>query len=247
MVQPIEKKLTAAMDKMPKEAQGNAKEVLGHMESLDKLTGSALGLMVGMKKAEHGTAKEKQTALLKMIVGMASIEKGVKENLLAMKAQKMGAGMHGNELPSKLHMLLEKMQAKVDGELKDPARKDDPLVQIDVKMLDTMKKAVKKSEALIMVGAIAMKKAKTEEDRQKIKLSVKGAMQKVMGQLKADINDLKNKAIVVGTAELHKRQAAKPKPEDGDAPAGDEKDGDLNALLGKIAGIGAKDPNLRSH
>merc|ERR550537_1459244 len=212
MVQPIEKKLTAAMDKMPKEAQGNAQQVLGHMQSLDKLTGSALGLMAGMKKAAHGTAKEKQTALLKMIVGMAAIEKGVKENLLAMKSSKMGGmgmgGMGAPDLHSKMHMLLEKMQAKVDGELKDPAHKDDPLVQIDVKMLDTMKKAVKKSEALIMVGAIAMKKAKTEEDRKKIKESVKGAMTKVMATLKEDISSIKAEAAAVVEKEKEQAEAA---------------------------------------
>merc|ERR1719440_2299683 len=149
-----------------------------------------------------------------MITGMGAISKGVKENLAEMKKLKLAKHPSpAKDVSGKLELVLQKMQKKVDSELADPARKDDPLVAIDVKMLSTMKAAVKKSEALIMVGAIAMKKAKSQEERQKIKLSVKGAMQKVMGQLKTDINDLKQQAVVVGTEELRKKKEAEAKDE----------------------------------
>lgn len=188
---------------------------------------------------------------MKMIVGLASIEKGVKENLLAMK-QHGGATNPAHEMTTKLHTLLAKMTAKVNAELADPARKDDPLVAIDVKMLDTMKKAVKKSEALILVGAIAMKKAKSDEERTKIKASVKGAMSKVMGQLKTDIQTLKEEAVAVGTAQMQKQQEAKPDEEPAKDDGADEKqasDAELKGLLDKIAGIGAakEAAHLRSH
>merc|ERR1719482_775555 len=213
LVKPIEAKLTAAMGKMPKEAQANAHQVLGHMVALDKLTGSALELMVGVKQAAHGTAQQKKTALLKMIVGLATIEKGVKENLLAMK---MGVHSHTAPGASKLHMLLDKMQRKVDAELADPVKKDDPLVAIDVQMLSKMKAAVKKSEQLLKVGAMAMQKAHTHEEREKVKASIKGAMKKVMGQMKQDISDLKDQAVVVAQEEMRKKEsAAKAKADDG--------------------------------
>ena len=81
------------------------------------------------------------------------------------------------------------MEAKVAQELADPALKDSPQVAVDVKMLATMKTAVKKSEALVLVAAIALKKAKTEEDRLKVKTAVKGAMHKVMAKLKTDVTE----------------------------------------------------------
>jgi len=260
LVKPIEAKLQAAMGHMPPEAQKNAKEVMAHMASLDKLTGAALGLMVGVKQAAHGTDQEKKAALLKMIVGLAAIEKGVKENLMAMKMRGPPMGMHAHAGPTnKLHLLLQKMQSKVDAELADPARKDDPLVAIDVKMLDTMKKAVKKAEALVVVGAIAMKKAKNASERMKIKASVKGAMKKVMGQLKQDINEFKEQAMVTAQAAIEKakEQEEAEKAEKGDLPEEPKPDdeeksdgGELKGLLDKINGIAAADKdtaNLRSH
>merc|ERR1719454_212619 len=153
-------------------------------------------------------------AMVKMIVGLAAIEKGVKENLMAMRHGAAANTNPANAVTNKLHLLLAKMEAKVHAELSDPARKDDPLVAVDVKMLDTMKTAVKKSEALILVGAIAMKKAKTDEERAKIKVSVKGAMAKVMGQLKEDIKTLKDEAVTVATEQMQKREEAKKKAEE---------------------------------
>jgi hypothetical protein len=70
-------------------------------------------------------------------------------------------------------------------------------VAVDVKMLATMKTAVKKSEALVLVAAIAMKKAKTEKDKMKIKTAVKGAMHKVMEKLKTDVAELKEEAAAI--------------------------------------------------
>merc|ERR1719482_575650 len=139
---------------------------------------------------------------MKLLMGLAKIEKGVKENLVAMRAAKAGvsgaAGEH--KLPAttkKLHHLLKKMEVKVAQELTDPELKSSPQVAVDVKMLATMKTAVKKSEALILVAAIAMKKAKTEEDKMKIKTAVKGAMHKVMEKMKTDVAELKEEAAAI--------------------------------------------------
>jgi hypothetical protein len=268
MVKPMEKKLAASMAQLPEGEKADAQAALDHIQNLDKLTGGALGLMEGMKKAAHGTAEEKKTALLKMIMGMATIEKGVKENLAGMKKMKMAHSANpAKQVSSKLHMLVAKMQAKVDAELADPARKDDPLVAVDVKMLDKIKKSVKKSEALMMVGAIAMKKAKTDEERKKIQTSVKGAMQKVMGQMKEDMSAMKEEAMVALKAKMEKEEAEKAKkadalPDDSlpDAPKDEKSDGELNGLLDKIDAIpdsllqkkaketAAKDvPHLRAH
>ena len=41
----------------------------------------------------------------------------------------------------------------------------------------------------VLVAAIALKKAKTEEDRLKVKTAVKGAMHKVMAKLKTDVTE----------------------------------------------------------
>merc|ERR550514_738545 len=101
----------------------------------------------------------------------------------------------------KLNALLKKMEAKVDAELADPKRKDDPTVAVDVKMLQTMKDAVKKSEALVLVAALAMKKAKTDKERKKIKAEVSFAMHKVMGKLKEDVQALKAEAMVLASAQ----------------------------------------------
>jgi len=97
----------------------------------------------------------------------------------------------------KLHHLLKKMEVKVAQELADPNLKNSPQVAVDVKMLATMKTAVKKSEALVLVAAIALKKAKTEEDKMKIKTAVKGAMHKVMEKLKVDVAELKAQAAAI--------------------------------------------------
>merc|ERR1719440_458817 len=182
-----------------------------------------------------------------MITGMGAISKGVKENLAEMKKLKLAKHPSpAKDVSGKLELVLQKMQAKVDAELADPARKDDPLVAIDVKMLDKIKKSVKKSEALMMVGAIAMKKAKTDEERTKIKDSVKGAMQKVMVQMKQDMDSLKQEAVVALKAKMEKEEAAKAKkaedvPDDllPDEPKDDKKasDGELKGLLDKIDAI----------
>jgi hypothetical protein len=249
MVQPMEKKLTEQMAHMPEAEKADAQALFDHIEKLDKLTGGAMVLVDGMKKAKNGTPKEKQIAVLKMITGMGAISKGVKQTLAEMKELQLAKGLHpgaGKEMTSKLHLVLQKMQAKVDAELADPARKGDPLVAIDVKMLDKMKKSVKKSEALMMVGAVAMKKAKTEEERTKIKTSVKGAMQKVMVQMKEDMDSLKQEAVVVLKAKMEKEEAEAAKAKADDVPDAilpdepkDKKsdDGELKGLLDKIDGI----------
>merc|ERR1719316_241922 len=87
-----------------------------------------------------------------------------------------------------------------------------------------MKAAVKKAESLILVGALAMKKAKTEEEKVKVKMAIKGSMTKVMGKLKADVADLKMQAQVA-------KDGAK--AADGAADMGDE---DAQKTLGAVDG-----------
>merc|ERR1719253_2362590 len=226
-MQPMEKKLTEQMAHMPDAEKADAQALLDHIEKLDKLTGGAMVLVDGMKKAKNGTPKEKQIAMLKMITGMGAISKGVKENLAAMKTLKLAQNHGTKDVSGKLHLVLQKMQAKVDAELVDPARKGDPLVAIDVKML------------------VEMKKAKTEEERTKIKTSVKGAMQKVMVQMKQDMEALKQEAVVALKAKMEKAEAEAKAQKPDDVPEDflpepKEKkadDGELKGLLDKIDAI----------
>merc|ERR1719446_2034848 len=172
MMQPLETKLRASLQKMPPQSQQKTKDILAHVEKIDALSLTALALVNEVKKAAHGTKHQKAQAIVKLMVGLSEIEKGGKSNLAA-------------------------MEEKVATELKDPKHKNDPLVAIDVQMLQTMKAAVKKSEALVLVAALAMKKAKTEHERAKIKAAVSDAMKKVMGKLKLDVEALKQQAMVV--------------------------------------------------
>merc|ERR1719399_2556654 len=130
----------------------------------------------------------------------------------------------------KLHHLLKKMEVKVAQELADPNLKNSPQVAVDVKMLATMKTAVKKSEALVLVAAIALKKAKTEEDKMKIKTAVKGAMHKVMEKLKVDVAELKAQAAAIAVQK--KGVDAKKESADSDvavASAGEDEKTDARA------------------
>jgi hypothetical protein len=95
---------------------------------------------------------------------------------------------------------------KVDKERADPARKDDPQVDVDSEILDTMKGAIKRVEALVVVSAVAMKKAKTEADRDQIKHGVHDEMKKTVVDMRTKMKELKKKSVMLMTLQALKAE-----------------------------------------
>merc|ERR1719478_1568823 len=119
-----------------------------------------------------------------------------------------------------MEQVVAEMQASVDAELADPARKHDPLVSLDVHMLNAMKKAVAKSEALEAAASRAA--AKHPEKAEKYKAALKIALHKVAGELKTEVEGLKEKAQKLASLviEARRKKAEKEAPaEDAEAPA----------------------------
>merc|ERR1719181_284616 len=107
------------------------------------------------------------------------------------------------------------MEKKVHEELADPARKNDPLVKVDVRMLDVLKRFTKKSEMLILVGAMTMKKAKTQEEKDAIKAKIRGALHTLMTAFKKDMAGVQLEAkTIIAQQMLADEKAKKTKPKD---------------------------------
>merc|ERR1719506_2572345 len=94
MFAPMEKKLTAALAHMPAAQQKATKAVLTHIHALNQLSAGAMKLMAGVKASQHGTKKEKTVAIMKMMVGMAEIQKKMKVEMAALKPHKGADGGH---------------------------------------------------------------------------------------------------------------------------------------------------------
>merc|ERR1719183_1219896 len=114
-----------------------------------------------------------------------------------------------------MEQVVAEMQASVDAELADPARKHDPLVSLDVHMLNAMKKAVAKSEALELAAQSAIKKH--PEKAEKYGAALKMALHKVSGELKTEMETLKQKALKLA-ALMKEARAEKEAPAE-EAPA----------------------------
>lgn len=216
LMKPIGTKLRLAMDKMGDVDKAKAEEIISHLDSLDDLSQKAVLLLGHVEKAKHGTPEEQERALSALVFGMKQIQSGVKTHLLAMKNPIPEQMMHAEHSPlakgklgaltDKLHTQLASMQAKVDKELADPAKKDDPIVQMDVLVLNTMKKSVKKAESLVMVAAVAMKKTTTVEQKAEIKKAIKIELQNVMIDLKKNLNKYKDQTVILMAMDKIKRQ-----------------------------------------
>merc|ERR1719478_727646 len=202
LMKPISTKLHLAMAKMGDADKEKAQGVLDHLGELDGLSSKAVELLKHVEVVKHGSPEERKAALESLVSGMKEIQGGVQTHLLAMRRPGAGerrTGIKGKltALTDKLHAQMHKMDEKVKAELADPERKDDPLVKLDVEVLDTMKHAVKKAESLVVVAAVAMKQAKDEDQKTKIKNAIKAELAEVMTNLKKDMSQLKEKTVIV--------------------------------------------------
>lgn len=202
LMKPISTKLHLAMQKMGDADKSKAQDILDHLGELDGLSAKAVDLLKHVDTVKHGTPEERKEALEHLLTGMKDIQTGVTTHLLAMRrptAAENPVHLKGKlpALTAKLHDQIRRMEDKVNMELADPARKDDPLVKMDIEVLDTMKTAVKKAESLVVVAAVAMKQAKTEDQKTKIKHAIKAELQDVMTKLKQDMSHLKEKTVIV--------------------------------------------------
>jgi len=202
LMKPISTKLHLAMQKMGDADKAKAQDILDHLGELDGLSAKAVDLLKHVDTVKHGTPEQRKEALEHLLTGMKDIQSGVQTHLLAMRrptAAENPVHLKGKlpALTEKLHAQIRRMEDKVAKELADPERKDDPLVKMDIEVLDTMKTAVKKAESLVVVAAVAMKQAKTEDQKTKIKHAIKAELQDVMTNLKKDMSHLKEKTVIV--------------------------------------------------
>lgn len=298
MLQPMEQKLKLAMAKMPADGQERAQQIVDHIEALSGLSKKSVGLLSHLTAAKSGTPEERGKALAAMVVGMKEIQDGVKHHLAALKMHPPAArALQGKEafpenakpmpfvgepapshkdkmvaMTSRLHNELKRLKEKVAKEV-EAGRKDDPMVQMDIQLVNTMEKAIKKSEALIVVAAMSMKKATGNADKVQIKQAIKGQLHQVMDQLKTDMQHLKEKSVMYALVDALKKEARKQAAEKAQeqavevAPEGVEDKGpldpkdlekhdvDMAKLMKQLEGLKNamkdgkkhKDSNLRSH
>ena len=100
----------------------------------------------------------------------------------------------------KLTTLLVKLGKKIAAEVKDPANKHNPKVLLDIKLFLAVKDAVEKTQGLMMAGSIAIKRAKTDEEKEAVQAAVKKGMSKVEATLKSKMLALEKQAIVLAVA-----------------------------------------------
>lgn len=219
LMKPVATKLHLAMAKMTDEEKARAQHLVDHLDSLDALSEQSVGLLAGVEAVEHAHGPEKAASLAALIEAMNAIQAKVKTHLLALKNPEETAAMGGQpaahahhgmrerltSLTQKMNQNLQHLQARVDSELADPAKKDDPMVKMDMEVLDTMKGAVKKAEALIVVASVALQKAKDPEERAKVKTAVKEELHTVLANLKENMGNLKEKSVMVAALSALKK------------------------------------------
>merc|ERR1719379_1908503 len=98
---------------------------------------------------------------------------------------------HAEVAMDKMTALLVKLGKQIAEEIKDPANKHNPKVLLDIKLFMAVKDSVEKTQALMMAGSIALKKAKTSEEKAAVKAAVKKGMGKVVTALKSQMATLK--------------------------------------------------------
>merc|ERR1719240_536821 len=91
--------------------------------------------------------------------------------------------------------LLVKLGRKIAEEIKDPAYKHNPKVLLDIKLFLAVKDSVEKTQALMMAGSIAIKKAKTSEEKEAVQAAVKKGMGKVEATLKEKHRDQEDEDV----------------------------------------------------
>merc|ERR1719159_561330 len=134
-----------------------------------------------------------------------------------------GSGDAERKAPAmdKLTTLFVKLGKKIAREIKNPANKHNPKVLLDIKLFLAVKDAVEKTQGLMMAGSIAIKRAKTDEEKESVQAAVKKGMSKVEATLKSKMLALEKQAIVlaVAAAKAKKQHDAEGESED----AGEDK------------------------
>merc|ERR1719298_228423 len=121
-------------------------------------------------------------------------------------------------------MLLVKLGKKIATEIKDPANRHNPKVLLDIKLFLAVKDSVEKTQALMMAGSIAIKKAKTSEEKAAVQAAVKKGMGKVEATLKAKMMALEKQALIlaVAAAKQHEAESKGHADDEAGATEGDE-------------------------
>merc|ERR1719473_1674004 len=107
---------------------------------------------------------------------------------------------HAEVAMDKMTMLLVKLGKKIATEMKDPANRHNPKVLLDIKLFLAVKDSVEKTQALMMAGSIAIKKAKTSEEKEAVQAAVKKGMGKVEATLKEKMMALEKQALILAVA-----------------------------------------------
>merc|ERR1719420_2139255 len=103
--------------------------------------------------------------------------------------------------------LLAKLGKKIAEEMKNPANKHNPKVLLDIKLFLAVKDAVEKTQGLMMAGSIAIKRAKTEEEKEAVQAAVKKGMGKVEATLKEKMMALEKQALILAVAAAKQHEA----------------------------------------
>merc|ERR1719446_1547697 len=222
LMQPMLQKLQTVATHMEGPAKDAAAKTLQHLSALDTYSEKAAEMLSVIQKAAKGPPEEQDKAIKLLEVGLLMVKAGMHKHMLALKQLKQQAvaeaapGEPG--ITSKLRAVVQDMQAKVDAELADPKRKGDPLVGLDVQMLEAMKKAVSQSEALVAAAKVEV--GKHPEKAKQYKAALKVALHKVTDNLKGDMKALKEKAmvLVMVAKALKEKEEAKHASEPAGAP-----------------------------
>merc|ERR1719271_424722 len=170
---------------------------------------------------------------IKMLeVGLMAIKTGMHKHMEAMKALAHAPPQAGGSATGRMQQLVAKLQAKVQAEIADPARAHDPMVGLDLMMLKALKTAVAKSEAL--EAAAKEVAAEHPEQAKAAAVALKQQLSKVAGDLKAEMADIKKKAMLMMI--IMKEEAAKKEKKapadaeaEAEAPAGEDAEAEAPA------------------
>merc|ERR1719473_367633 len=107
---------------------------------------------------------------------------------------------HAEKAMDKMTMLLVKLGKKIATEIKDPKNRHNPKVLLDIKLFLAVKDSVEKTQALMMAGSIAIKKAKSSDEKEAVQAAVKKGMVKVKATLKEKMMALEKQALILAVA-----------------------------------------------
>lgn len=174
-LRPVETRLSATLDSMPPAAKTKAAAMLGHIKALRGYSAKVLVLLQALKSKDM-TGEERKAAIVNLVHGLHEVQMGIKEHVSALRLSRSefeSPGAENDGAMPRMVKLLQLLKAKVDRELADPATKDLPQTHLDLKVFSTMKETVVKLEALAAGAENLSKKAKTEDEKIKLKVAIK--------------------------------------------------------------------------